>query len=56
MNQASMAISPDSKKKNALTKESEYGVMGIKKPLLEYQRRLKKYGDLPWEDVKKKIV
>jgi exocyst complex component 2 len=35
MNQASMAISPDSKKKNALTKESEYGVMGIKKPLLE---------------------
>ena len=35
MNQASTAISPDSKKKNALTKESEYGVMGIKKPLLE---------------------
>jgi len=30
-----MAVSPDSKKKNALTKESEYGVMGIKKPLLD---------------------
>ncbi len=35
MNQASLAISPDSNKKNALTKESEYGVMGIKKYLLE---------------------
>lgn len=35
-NQASMANSEqDSRKKNALTKESEYGVMGIKKPLLE---------------------
>jgi exocyst complex component 2 len=30
-----MAISPDTKRKNALTKESEYGVMGIKKPLLD---------------------
>jgi exocyst complex component 2 len=30
-----MAVSPDSKKKNALTKESDYGVMGIKKPLLD---------------------
>lgn len=35
-NQVSM-MNPeqDSRKKNALTKESEYGVMGIKKPLLE---------------------
>jgi exocyst complex component 2 len=31
-----MAISiPDAKMKNALTKESEYGVLGIKKPLLD---------------------
>ena len=35
-NQAPMAVSPpDSKRKNALTKESEYGVLGIKTPLLE---------------------
>ncbi|CAG8952478.1 hypothetical protein HYFRA_00001225 [Hymenoscyphus fraxineus] len=35
-NQASMALlTPDTKKKNALTKESEYGVLGIKKPLLD---------------------
>jgi exocyst complex component 2 len=35
-NQAPMAVSPpDSKKKNALTKESEYGVLGIKTPLLD---------------------
>jgi exocyst complex component 2 len=34
-NQASMAVAPDPKKKNALTKESEYGVMGIKKSLLD---------------------
>ena len=36
-NQASMTVSSpqDPKKKNALTKESEYGVLGIKTPLLE---------------------
>ncbi|KUJ10338.1 uncharacterized protein LY89DRAFT_740063 [Mollisia scopiformis] len=35
-NQASMAVPiPDAKKKNALTKESEYGVLGIKTPLLD---------------------
>jgi exocyst complex component 2 len=34
-NQATMALSPDPKKKNALTKESEYGVLGIKSPLLD---------------------
>lgn len=35
-NQTSMAIPvPDARKKNALTKESEYGVMGIKTPLLD---------------------
>lgn len=36
-NLSQMAIAPssDSKKKNALTKESEYGVLGIKTPLLE---------------------
>jgi exocyst complex component 2 len=36
-NQASMAVSSpqDGKKKNALTKESEYGVLGIKTPLLD---------------------
>ncbi|TVY54941.1 Exocyst complex component SEC5 [Lachnellula cervina] len=34
-NQASMALGPDTKKKNALTKESEYGVLGIKTPLLD---------------------
>jgi exocyst complex component 2 len=36
-NQASIMAPPmpDSKKKNALTKESEYGVLGIKKPLLD---------------------
>ncbi|TAQ90244.1 hypothetical protein B7494_g1415 [Chlorociboria aeruginascens] len=35
-NLAAMAFSPsDAKKKNALTKESEYGVMGIKTPLLD---------------------
>jgi exocyst complex component 2 len=35
-NQASMAISPlDTKMKNSLTKESEYGVLGIKKLLLD---------------------
>lgn len=35
-NQASMATpAPDSRKKNALMKESEYGVLGIKKPLLD---------------------
>jgi len=34
-NQASMMMAADAKKKNALTKESEYGVMGIKKPLLD---------------------
>ncbi|KAG9234956.1 putative exocyst complex component SEC5 [Amylocarpus encephaloides] len=35
-NQAAMAVmAPDNKKKNALTKESEYGVLGIKKPLLD---------------------
>ena len=36
-NQATMAVSPlqDGKKKNALTKESDYGVLGIKKPLLD---------------------
>ena len=41
-NQAAMASpgSPaDSKKKNALTKESEYGVLGIKTPLLEVSAR-----------------
>jgi len=30
-----MALGPDAKKKNALTKESEYGVLGIKTPLLD---------------------
>jgi exocyst complex component 2 len=30
-----MAVGPDSKLKNALTKESEYGIMGIKTPLLD---------------------
>jgi len=30
-----MALGPDIKKKNALTKESEYGVLGIKTPLLD---------------------
>jgi exocyst complex component 2 len=38
-NQASMAVpvssAQDGKKKNALTKESEYGVLGIKAPLLD---------------------
>ncbi|KAK0128896.1 hypothetical protein ONS95_000842 [Cadophora gregata] len=35
-NQAAMALStPDIRKKNALTKESEYGVLGIKTPLLD---------------------
>jgi exocyst complex component 2 len=35
-NQAAMAVvPPDTKKKNALSKESEYGVLGIKKPLLD---------------------
>ena len=34
-NQASMALPTDPKKKNALTKESEYGVLGIKSPLLD---------------------
>ncbi|CZT43797.1 related to SEC5 protein [Rhynchosporium secalis] len=35
-NQAGMAIAtPDVRKKNALTKESEYGVLGIKTPLLD---------------------
>ncbi|TVY82514.1 Exocyst complex component SEC5 [Lachnellula suecica] len=34
-NQASMALGPDIKNKNALTKESEYGVLGIKTPLLD---------------------
>jgi exocyst complex component 2 len=30
-----MAESPENKKKNALTKESEYGVLGIKAPLID---------------------
>jgi exocyst complex component 2 len=30
-----MALGPNTKKKNALTKESEYGVLGIKTPLLD---------------------
>lgn len=35
-NQSSMITAPlDSRKKNALTKESEYGVLGIKSPLLD---------------------
>ncbi|KAH7314126.1 putative exocyst complex component SEC5 [Rhexocercosporidium sp. MPI-PUGE-AT-0058] len=35
-NQASMVLAtPDIRKKNALTKESEYGVLGIKTPLLD---------------------
>ncbi|PBP21088.1 exocyst complex component Sec5 [Diplocarpon rosae] len=35
-NQAAMALTaPDARKKNALTKESEYGVLGIKTPLLD---------------------
>lgn len=35
-NQASMTVAtPDARKKNALTKESEYGVLGIKTPLLD---------------------
>ncbi|KAL2061801.1 hypothetical protein VTL71DRAFT_7179 [Oculimacula yallundae] len=35
-NQAAMALAtPDARKKNALTKESEYGVLGIKTPLLD---------------------
>ncbi|CZR62201.1 related to SEC5 protein [Phialocephala subalpina] len=36
-NQTSIMIAPipDAKKKNALTKESEYGVLGIKTPLLD---------------------
>ncbi|KAG0649155.1 Exocyst complex component Sec5 [Hyphodiscus hymeniophilus] len=38
-NQVSMTVAPsspqDAKKKNALTKESEYGVLGIKAPLLD---------------------
>ncbi|CAL3965197.1 unnamed protein product [Diplocarpon coronariae] len=35
-NQAAMILAaPDARKKNALTKESEYGVLGIKTPLLD---------------------
>ena len=35
-NQAAITVSPlDSRKKNALTRESEYGVLGIKTPLLD---------------------
>ncbi|EKD19743.1 uncharacterized protein L3040_001911 [Drepanopeziza brunnea f. sp. 'multigermtubi'] len=35
-NQAGMILAPpDARKKNALTKESEYGVLGIKTPLLD---------------------